>query len=315
VSRRSRAGLATGLLAGVLADAFLGDPARAHPVAGFGRLAAQAERAMWRPSAAGGAAHLVLLVAPLLFAARRVDRFVERRPWLRAGYTALCTWTVVGAATLGEEAGAVERLVATGDLPAARRRLASLCGRDAGSLDAAGLRRAVIESVAENTSDGAVAPLFWGALCGPAGLLGYRAVNTLDSMVGHPDHRYCRFGMPAARADDLANLLPARLTALIAAVLAPAVRGSTRGAFAAWRRDAPAHPSPNAGPCEAAFAGALGITLGGPTVYAHGTSNRPRLGEGPAPDPADVGRAVKLSRLVVVTAAAVTAATAVLAGP
>jgi adenosylcobinamide-phosphate synthase len=159
-----------------------------------------------------------------------------------------------------------------------------------------------------------VAPLFCGAVAGLPGLLGYRAVNTLDAMVGHRSPRYERFGWAAARLDDVANLLPARLCALLTALVAPAVGGSPRAALAAWRRDARAHPSPNAGPVEAAAAGALGVTLGGRTVYAHRVEERPRLGSGPAPGPADLRRAVRLSRLVA-AAAVLLAAGACAAAP
>jgi len=192
-----------------------------------------------------------------------------------------------------------------GGLAAARARLPHLCGREPTLLDETGLVRATIESVAENTSDAAVAPLFWGALAGPAGLVGYRAVNTLDAMVGHRSERHRDFGWAAARLDDLANLGPARLTAGLATVLAPAVGGRPGAAWRAWRRDAAAHPSPNAGPCEATFAGALGVRLGGPTTYSYGQSNRPWLGTGRDPSAADIDRAVALSRLVTWSAAAI----------
>ena len=184
------------------------------------------------------------------------------------------------------------------DLAAARARIPSLCGRDPNLLDLPGMARAGVESLAENTSDAVVAPLFWGAVAGIPGLLGYRAVNTLDAMVGYRSPRYERFGWASARWDDVANLAPARMAALLFAGLAPAVGGSPRAALAAWRRDARRHPSPNAGPVEAAAAGALGVTLGGRTVYAHGVEERPRLGSGPPPTPADLRRAARLSRLV-----------------
>jgi adenosylcobinamide-phosphate synthase len=160
------------------------------------------------------------------------------------------------------------------------------------------MARAGTESMAENTSDAAVAPLLWGAVAGIPGLLGYRAINTLDAMVGYRSPRYRRFGWAAARTDDVANLVPARVTALLSAGLAPAIGGSPRAALSAWRRDGGTHPSPNAGPVEAATAGALGVGLGGPTAYAHGIENRPRLGSGPPPLPADLRRAARLSRLV-----------------
>jgi adenosylcobinamide-phosphate synthase len=173
------------------------------------------------------------------------------------------------------------------------------------------MARAGTESMAENTSDAAVAPLLWGAVAGIPGLLGYRAINTLDAMVGYRSPRYLRFGWAAARADDMVNLVPSRVTALLSAGLAAAVGGSPRDAMAAWRRDAGAHPSPNAGPVEAATAGALGVGLGGPTAYAHGVEDRPRLGSGPPPTPIDLRRAARLSRVVAAAATALACAVAV----
>lgn len=172
------------------------------------------------------------------------------------------------------------------------------------------MARAGTESMAENASDAAVAPLLWGAVAGLPGLLGYRAINTLDAMVGYRSPRYARFGWCAARLDDVANLAPSRVAALLFATLAPAVGGSPRAAIATWRRDASAHPSPNAGPVEAAAAGALGVGLGGPTVYPHGTEDRPRLGDGPAPTAADLRRSAELARLVAAAATLVACAVA-----
>jgi adenosylcobinamide-phosphate synthase len=197
-------------------------------------------------------------------------------------------------------------LLEAGDLDGARRRLSHLCGRDPSGLDAAGLARATVESVAENTSDAVVGPLVWGAVAGVPGLLAYRAVNTLDAMVGHRSSRYARFGWAAARTDDLANLLPARLAAGLAVACAPLVGGRRQEALRAWRRDGGKHPSPNAGPVEAAFAGALGRTLGGRLSYAGRVEDRPLMGDGPAPEVADIARAARLSAAVTVSAALVT---------
>jgi adenosylcobinamide-phosphate synthase len=184
------------------------------------------------------------------------------------------------------------------DVEGARTLLPSLCGRDPALLDAAGLTRAAVESVAENTSDAHVAPVLWATVAGVPGVLGYRAVNTLDSMVGQRSPRYARFGWAAARLDDIANYAAARVTAALVAVCAPVVGGSPAGAVAAWRRDSARHPSPNAGVVEAAFAGALGVRLGGPTQYRYGLQIRPSLGEGLPPSVADLRRAVLLSRAV-----------------
>ena len=218
--------------------------------------------------------------------------------------------------------------LSTEDLPAAREILPSLCGRDPSGLGTKEITRAVIESVAENTSDAVVAPLLWGAVAGLPGLVAYRAINTLDAMIGHHSPRYERFGWAAARMDDVANWLPARATALLTVVCAPAVHqvnhaidparacqlrnrpaGPAAGA-AAWRalrRDGSRHPSPNAGQCEAAFAGALGIRLGGTNVYHGVAESRPDLGDGRTPDADDIRRAITLSRAVTIAATALAA--------
>jgi adenosylcobinamide-phosphate synthase len=288
---------------GAVADAVFVDPARWHPVAGFGTCAAALERRWYADSRAAGVAHTAVLVALVAGLGVTTEATTRRRPVVHAIATAVATWAVLGGTSLAAHGRALAG--ALGDPPnlvAARALIPALCGRDPQSLDAAGMARAGTESMAENTSDAAVAPLLWGAVAGVPGLLGYRAINTLDAMVGYRSPRYQRFGWAAARTDDVANLVPARVTALLSAALAPAIGGSPRAALAAWRRDAEAHPSPNAGPVEAATAGALGVGLGGPTVYAHGIENRPRLGSGPPPSPFDLRRAARLSRLVAAAA-------------
>lgn len=229
--------------------------------------------------------------------------------------TAAATWAVLGGTTLGREAAAVEARLRAGDLAAARTQVGRIVGRATSSLDEAGVARAAVESVAENTADAAVAPLLWGAVAGVPGLLGYRAANTLDAMVGHRSPRHDRFGRASARLDDVLNLPGARLTGLLAATLAPTVGGRPVDALTAWRRDAAAHPSPNAGVVEAAFAGALGVTLGGPTPYPYGSQQRPLLGAGPAPGADDVRRAVALSARVQVAAGLLCAAAAAACRP
>jgi adenosylcobinamide-phosphate synthase len=299
--------LASGLAAGVLADALVGDPARWHPVALFGQAATALEQAVYADRKPAGtaftAASVLFAAGPALAAAR----FARRRPLPRAAVTAAVTWAVTGARSLAAEALRISGALTTGDLPAARLLLPRLCGRDPEHLDATAITRAVVESVAENTSDAIVAPLLWGALAGPAGLAGYRAANTLDAMVGHHSPRYERFGWASARLDDVANWAPARLTALLTAACAPAVGG---GPAATWRTavsDGPHHPSPNAGWCEAAFAGALGVRLGGSLSYAGRAEHRPELGTGHPPQAADIVRAVRLSRAVTAAATVLTA--------
>ena len=220
------------------------------------------------------------------------------------------TWAVLGGTSLAREGRAMARSLEAGDLPAARHRLRNLCARDPAGLDAEALARATVESLAENTSDAVVAPLVWGAAAGIPGLVGYRAVNTLDAMVGYTSARYRRFGRVAARTDDVVNLVPARLTALLTVVAAPVVGGSPAAAWRVLRRDGGRHPSPNAGRPEAAAAGALGVRLGGTNAYHGVVEHRPELGDGRSPVIRDIRRAARLAGAVGVAAAGVCVALA-----
>ena len=223
---------------------------------------------------------------------------------------AACTWAALGGRSLAREADAVAADVRSGDLAAARAALPALVGRDPDALDADGICRATVESVAENTADAVVGVLLWGAVAGPAGVAAYRAANTLDAMVGHRSERYADFGWAAARLDDALTWPAARAGAALAAACAPVAGGSAGAALRAVRRDGAAHPSPNAGRMEAAFAGALGVRLGGPLAYAGRVEERPRLGDGRAPVPDDVTRAIRLSLAVGAAAALAGAAVA-----
>jgi adenosylcobinamide-phosphate synthase len=292
---RSRA---VGVLAGWLADLVFADPRRGHPVAGFGAVASALERRTYRDARLAGAVHVGVLVSAVSLLGVAIERVAGR-----AGVAA-ATWTVLGGTSLLRTVSELSDSLTAEDIGAARRLLPSLCGRDPDGLDGDGLTRAALESLAENTSDAQVAPLFWAAVGGVPGALVYRAINTLDAMLGYRSTRYARFGWAAARLDDLANYVPARFTAALVVVCSPLVGGSPTGALRAFRRDAARHPSPNAGVVEAAFAGALGVRLGGPTRYPHGLEIRPALGDGSPPQVADLRRAVTLSRLVQTAATA-----------
>jgi len=288
-----------GVLAGYLADLALGDPDRGHPVAVFGRVAARLERVTYRDNRIAGAVHVGLLVAAVSVLGAAVQRGGDRGGRLLSiAVTAAATWVSLGGTSLARTGLAMSELLERGDLESARRLLPSLCGRDPFRLDAAGLTRAALESVAENTSDAQVAPLLCAAAGGVPAVLAYRAINTLDAMIGYRSPRYIRFGWAAAKLDDAANYLAARVTAALVVICAPLVSGSPSGAVQAWRRDAARHPSPNAGVVEAAFAGALGVRLGGPTQYHHELQIRPTLGDGRTPVVGDLRRAVALSRAV-----------------
>lgn len=304
---RPDCGRALGLMLGTALDAVFADPRRGHPVAIFGGAAGRAERLLWAPSRRRGALFAAASAGTVTLAGLAVQRLASRSRAGSIAVTAAATWAVLGGASLAAEASALARALETHDLDAARRRVPALCGRDPDRLDESELARAAVESVAENTCDAVVAPLLWGALFGVPGLLGYRAVNTLDAMVGHHSQRYERFGWAAARGDDLANLLPSRLTGILAAILAPTVGGRAGRGLAIMLRDGGAHPSPNGGQCEAAFAGALAVQLGGTNVYQGRVEQRGMLGDGAPPAPGDIARAIVLSRLVGAAALALAA--------
>ena len=268
--------------AGVLADRWFGEPRVApHPVSAFGSLMRAVERHVYRDDRAAGVVHAGVGVVVGAAAGRLVRS------------TALATWVCVAGRGLGDAALAVGAALDRDDLDEARRLLPALVGRDPSSLDEKGISRAVVESVAENSVDAVVAPALWGGVAGAPGVVGFRAVNTLDAMVGHRSPRYERYGWASARLDDLAGFVPARVTAALVATVRP------RAAADVWRivrRDAPAHPSPNAGVAEAAFAAALGLRLGGENTYGDRVELRPPLGDGRPPEPHDIRRAVRLSR-------------------
>jgi len=280
-----------GAAAGILVDRVVGEPrvGGAHPVALLGRALARSEATLYRPTRAAGIVHATTGLAIGAVAGRA----------LRS--TTAATAACVAGRMLGDVALDVAGDLASGDLVAARGALPALVGRSPNALDEDGVARAVVESVAENTVDAVVAPALWAAAFGPVGAGAHKAVSTLDSMVGHRSERYREFGWASARLDDAAAFVPARATAILVAAVRPGRAGEI---WRAVRRDAPAHPSPNAGVAEAAFAAALGVTLGGPTDYGDRLEDRPHLGSGPPPAATDIARAVALSRDVSLALAA-----------
>lgn len=241
-----------GAAVGLLLDRSLGEPPAFHPVAGFGTAMARVEQATWRDRRSAG--------VPYTAAGAGLGA--------AAGWVTRSTAIAVAACAAGRQLRAVAHQIGdrcqADDLAGARALLPSLVGRDPSTLDHAGIAAAVIESLAENSVDAVVAPALWGAACGPAGAGAYRAVNTMDAMVGHRSERYQRFGWSAARLDDAANYVPARVFAALVVAAAPGRAGAIGRAV---RTQAPAHPSPNAGVAEAAVAAALGVELGGPLRY------------------------------------------------
>jgi adenosylcobinamide-phosphate synthase len=293
---------ALGLAVGYLADRVFGDPRCGHPVAGFGVAASWLEARCYADRQAAGVMHTGALVGAAIALGAALERLISNHSLPTVITTATATWAVLGGRSLSCEAATVADQLAGGRLGAARVQVRHLVGRDTAELSTDEVARATVESVAENASDAMVAPLLWGAVAGLPGLLGYRAANTLDAMIGHRSPRYLKFGWAAARLDDLANWLPARLAALAAAAWAPLVGGITGDTLRVVRRDAGRHPSPNAGVVEAAFAGALDVRLGGQNAY-HGTvEDRGILGTGRPVAVADINRANRLAGAVSMSA-------------
>ena len=271
---------ASGIAAGILADRLIKDPQRYHPVALFG---------LYRDNKVAGAVFAAVCVLPPTLVAAGV---AKRAPRLA---TVVALWAALGGTSLERTGMRMAQALESGDEDAARGWVPWLCSRDPELLAAPGMARAAVESVAENTSDAAIAPLVWAAVAGAPGVVAHRCINTLDAMVGYRNERYRNFGWASAKLDDAIAWVPARLTATVHTGFA-ALHGRGAAALRAWRDDAPSHPSPNAGPVEATAAAALGVRLGGPTAYAHGVEKRPYLGEGPAPTVQTVREAVRLSR-------------------
>ncbi|MGL6208559.1 MAG: adenosylcobinamide-phosphate synthase CbiB [Paracoccaceae bacterium] len=213
--------------------------------------------------------------------------------WVGAVLIGVLAWPLVAVRSMHDHVAAVARPLIAGDLVGARLAVSMIVGRDPSVLDEAGVARAALESLAENTSDGIVAPLFWGALFGLPGIAAYKAINTLDSMIGHRTPRHQAFGWASARIDDVANLIPARLTGLLFALAS----GRPGASFRCMARDARHHRSPNAGWPEAAMAGALGIRMSGPRIYGDRVAEEPWLnGDARDPEGEDIARGLALYR-------------------
>ncbi len=309
------------LLAALLADRFIGDPdvlwqRFPHPVVLFGKAIGRVDRAFNEDTdppelrrrygvlAIGGLAGAAALAGLLLaFALRAFGLF----GWLTEA-AIVCVF--LAQKSLADHVGAVASRLRADGLDGGRRAVAMIVGRDPDTLDEAGVSRAAIESLAENTSDGVVAPALWYAVFGLPGLFVYKMVNTADSMIGNFSPRHRDFGRAAARVDDLMNWIPARLTGILAALAAWTLLGkrAARRSFNVMMRDARLHRSPNSGWPETAFAGALGIALAGPRVYAGETVSEPMQNAAGRRDAgvADIERAIALFwRLCAVFAAAV----------
>lgn len=292
----------------VALDWLLGEPKRFHPLVGFGRLASGVERRLYGGAGVTAFARRmrgtfawVLLLAPFTAAAALLCTL----PYAGAAFSVAALYFALGHKSLHDHARPVAVALRAGDENGARRLVSLMVSRDSAALD---ITAAATESVLENGNDGVFGALFWFALAGGAGAVLYRLANTLDAMWGYRNDRYLEFGWAAARLDDLLNFIPARLTALTYAAVAPdflsratlahpcAALGKTRRALACWRAQAPAWDSPNAGPVMAAGAGALGVSIGGPARYQGEWHDRPALGAGAAPTCHDIERALTLVR-------------------
>ena len=291
---------ATGALAlGFLVDLLVGDPhGWPHLIRGFGFLIAAFERVLYpmKNKRAGGTLLVVVVLllsvglpALLLFFVWRVS------PWLYIVIETVFCWQILATKSLRDESRAVYAKLASGDLPGARKAVSMIVGRDTDALDAAGVTRAAVETVAENASDGVAAPLFYMLLGGAVLGCLYKAANTMDSMVGYKNERYLDFGRTAARLDDALNFIPARLCAWVMIFAARLCGMDAGNALRIYRRDKRNHASPNSAHTEAAMAGALRVRLAGDAYYFGKLCKKPYIGDAQRPiEAADILRAHKL---------------------
>lgn len=293
--------MSAAMLLAFLIEAAFGWPAKlhariGHPVVWIGRLINLCDLQLNKGGKAArrtaGIATLVLVLGLSIGVAVTLAHFLPTG-WLGVLLTAFLAWPFVAARSLYDHVAAVARPQEDGDLQAARVAVSMIVGRNPDTLDSEAINRAALESLAENASDGVIAPLFWGVLFGLPGIIGYKALNTADSMIGHRTERYSDFGWAAARLDDLANLIPARLTAVLIALST----GKFARTLSITRRDARHHRSPNAGWPETAMAAGLGIRLSGPRNYDGNPTDDPYLNaNAPDPIPDDLWLGLRLYR-------------------
>ena len=290
------------ILIAIVLDQLLGDPRwLPHPVRIIGAVCTGLEkitRAVLPPFAAGICT--VLLVLALTGAATwgMIAGANLLYPWLGTAASIVILYTTIAPRDLVRHSTEVYTSLRDGNLPEARQRVSMIVGRDTANLDEAGVARAAVESVAESMVDGVTAPLFFALLGGPLAAMLYKAINTMDSMFGYKNDRYLKFGWAAARLDDLANFVPARLTSLMIPAASFPLRLDPKRSLLILLRDRFAHASPNSGHSEAAVAGALGVQLGGPNSYFGTVLEKPAIGDATRTlEPRDILRANRLMLL------------------
>lgn len=275
-------------------DRTLGEPARFHPLVGFGAVADRVETALNVPSRQGskftrvsGFAAWAVLCVPLPYLVSRL--LLGTDPLLELAASVVMVYLCIAPKSLTQHGMAIQTCLLDNDLAGSRENLSRIVSRDCSQLNSGQVTSATIESVLENGSDAVIAPLFWFLILGVPGILLYRLGNTLDAMWGYKTERYNNFGFAAARIDDLLNLIPARCCAFFYAVSGGFIR-----AIGSWQSQGRSWSSPNAGPVMASGAGALGLIIGGPATYHGSLEARPALGVGVKPQATDIARAIKL---------------------
>ena len=290
------------LCLGFLIDFFVGDPySIPHPVVAIGKLISFFDRKLRRgnsnPKDVGRGVLTVILVAlistavPALF----LEGAWRLHPILYLVLDSIMCWQILAARQLYREGLKVQRALEKGDTEGARYAVSMIVGRDTNVLDENGICRAAVETVAENTSDGVIAPLCWMILFGAAGGFFYKSINTMDSMLGYKNEKYLYFGRAAAKTDDVVNYLPARISALLMILVCPLCRLDAKNAWRIFKRDRYKHASPNSAQTESTCAGALGLRLAGDAVYGGVVHKKEFIGDPiRAIEPADITRAGRL---------------------
>lgn len=287
---------------GFIIDFFVGDPHKLpHPVVGIGKWIAFFDRKLRRGNSnpkdiSRGVLTviLVVLISTVVPAAVLVGAWFIH-PAVYAVIDSIMCWQLIAARQLMRESTKVQRALEKNDTEGARTAVSYIVGRDTNVLDENGICRAAVETVAENTSDGVIAPLFWMILFGAVGGFFYKSINTMDSMLGYKNDKYLYFGRAAAKTDDVVNWLPARISALLMILSCPVCRLNRKNAWRIFRRDRYKHASPNSAQTESVCAGALEVRLAGDAVYGGVVHKKEYIGDPIREiEPKDIGRANKL---------------------